>query len=121
MMVKLVMKGETGRLEFDGGALVVDGWVRGEALEVSRQAMEAICKLAGPPAPIEQMGLGDTVASVLKRVGFGWLVKWWWPSCACKARQAVLNRWVPYNWGVWKERCRGLATGVGRRLFTRPK
>jgi hypothetical protein len=54
-------------------------------------------------------GLGDVVALVAKRSGLDKLATWTArrmgrPDCGCATRRAVLNRWVPFSWPVWRDR-----------------
>ena len=57
------------------------------------ELIEKLKKLTvGPPKPV---GLGDTMATVLKKFGI--------PACeSCKKRQEVLNKIFPYQRSLFK-------------------
>ena len=55
------------------------------------ERVHARCRAAVP------LGVGDTVAMILERIGFTALWRRWkGQTCGCTRRQAKMNRWLPY-------------------------
>ena len=63
-------------------------------MTASKDILEKLSKLTDGK-PVEPLGLGDSMAAVLKRFG----VK---PCASCKNRREVLNRIFPYKRSLFK-------------------
>lgn len=60
-------------------------------------------------------GLGDTLATLFRRIGVERLVKWMFPKCRCGQRRGWLNKLLPYKRGGSTSKPRPAGVAVNTR------